>query len=73
MIRCFDDAKICELVVVYMLYLLRTVLRKENVGLYRKDELSIIPKSSGSENERKRKQIIYIFKGGNLKSLLKQT
>ena len=33
----FDYAKVCELVVVYILHLLRTVMRKENVDLYRDD------------------------------------
>ena len=32
---CFDGADVCELVGVYILHFLRTVMRKESVGLYR--------------------------------------
>ena len=59
---CFDGAEVCELVGVYILHLLRTVMRKDNVGLYRDDGLGILRNSSGPEIERKRKQIIQIFK-----------
>ena len=59
---CFDGAEVCELVGVFILHLLKTVMRKENVGLYRDDGLGILRNSSGPEIERKRKQIIQIFK-----------
>ena len=55
---CFDCAEVCELVGVYILHLLKTVMGKENVGLYVDDGLSILRNSSGPEIERKRKQII---------------
>ena len=32
-VGCFDGAKVCQLVGVYILHLLRNVMRKENVGL----------------------------------------
>ena len=60
--ECFDGAEVCDLVGVYILYLLRTVMRKENVGLYCDDGLGILRNSSGPEIERKRKQVIQIFK-----------
>ena len=59
---CFYSSEICELVGVYILHLLRTVMRKENVGLYRDDRLGILRNYSGPETEQKRKQIIPIFK-----------
>ena len=34
---CFDGAEVCEVIGVYILHLLKTVMRKENVGLYRDD------------------------------------
>ena len=37
-------------------------MRKENVGLYCDDGLGILQNSSGPEIERKRKQIIQVFK-----------
>ena len=58
---CFDGAEVCELLGVYILHLLNTVMKKENVGLYRDDGLGILRNSSGPEIERKRKQIIQIF------------
>ena len=58
--ECFDGAEVWELVGVYILHLLRTV------GLYRDDGLSILRNSSGPEIERKRKQIIQIFKSCEL-------
>ena len=64
---CFDGAEVCEVIGVYILHLLKTVMRKENVGLYRDDGLGILRNSSGPEIERKRKQIIQIFKTCGLK------
>ena len=63
---CFDGAEVCELVGVYILHLLKTVMGKENVGLYVDDGLGILRNSSGLEIERKRKQIIQIFKSYGL-------
>ena len=68
---CFDGAEVCELLGVYILHLLRTVMRKENVGLYRDDGLSILRNSSGSEIEQKRKQIIQTFKSCGLNMTVK--
>ena len=68
---CFDGAEVCELVGVYILHLLRTVMGKENFGLYRDDELAILRDSSGPEIERKRKQIIQVFKSCGLNITVK--
>ena len=59
---CFDGAEFCELVGVYILHLLKTAMEKENVGLYRDDGRGILQNFSGHEIERKKKQIIQIFK-----------
>ena len=42
--------------------LIYSIIRKENVGLYRDDGLGIIRNSSGPEIDRMRKQIINVFK-----------
>ena len=68
---CFDGAEVCELVGVYILHLLRTVMRKENFGLYCDDGLGILRNSSGPETERKRKQIIQVFKSCGLNITVK--
>ena len=52
---CVDGAEVCELFGAYVLHLLRTAMRKENVGFYRDDRLGILRNSSGPEIERKRK------------------
>ena len=36
-VGCFEGAQVSDLVGVYILHLLKTVMRKENVGLYRDD------------------------------------
>ena len=41
-VGCFDDAEVCELVRVYIFHLLKTVMIKDNVGLYRVDGLGIL-------------------------------
>ena len=58
---CYDGAEVCELVGCYILNQLSTVMRKELVGLYQDDSLSIMKNMSGPEIERKQKQIIKIF------------
>ena len=68
---CFDGGEVCELVGVYILHFLRTVMRKENVGLYHDDGLGILQNSSGPEIECKRKQIIQIFKSCGLNITVK--
>ena len=60
---CYDGAEVCELVGCYILNQLSTVMRKGIVGLYRNDGLGIIKIMAEPEIERKRKQIIKIFKG----------
>ena len=56
-----DGVAVCEEVGVYIMHLQRTVMRKENVCLYRYEGLGILQNFSGPEIERTRKQII--FKG----------
>ena len=46
-------------------------MRKQNVGFYRDDRLDILQNSSGPEIERKRKQIIQIFKSCGLNTTVK--
>ena len=48
---CFDGAEVCELVGLYILHLVRTIMRKENVDLYCDDGLGILKNSPGPENE----------------------
>ena len=58
----YYGAEVWELVGCYILNQLSTVMWKELVGLYHNDGLGIMKKISGPETQRKRKQIIELFK-----------
>ena len=59
---CFDGAEVCELVGTYILDKLKNVININDVGLYRDDGLGILRNMSGPNIDRKRKQIIKVFK-----------
>ena len=58
----YDCAEICELVGIYMQNKLCKLINKKDLGLYRDDGLGILRYISGPEADRKRKNIIKIFK-----------
>ena len=58
----YDGAEICELVGLYLLSPLSTVIDKSNVGLYRDDGLAAINNANGPKLDRIRKDIIALFK-----------
>ena len=58
----YDEAEICELVGIYILSLLAQEIQKEDLGLYRDDGLFILSNHNGQQTDRKRKNIINIFK-----------
>ena len=59
---CFDGAELSEITGTYMLHQISNVLQKTDVGLYRDDGLGILRNMSGPQMDRKRKQLIKIFK-----------
>ena len=59
--NCFDSGEVRELVGSYILSKLNLSLIKK-VGLYRDDGLGVFRNLSGPEIERKRKEIIKVFK-----------
>ena len=59
---CFDGAELCGIIGIYILTKLQSVLQKDNAGLYRDDGLGVTKELPCAEMERKRKQIIEIFK-----------
>ena len=59
---CFDAAEVCELVGSFILTKLCNDLQRENVALYRDDELAIVKQMPGPELERKRNKIVETFK-----------
>ena len=63
----FDGAEVCELVGLYVLYHLSSVIGdKMNIGLYRDDGLAILEATSGPETDRIRKKIEKLLKDHNL-------
>ena len=70
---CYDGAEICELIGTYLLYQINNVISKENIGLYRDDELRILRNMSGPEVERKKKDLIRILKVMDCLLQLKQS
>ena len=62
---CFDGAEICELVGIYNLHLLKSII-KENVGLYHDDGLGVLRNLSVPE-----KGIIKIFQNCGLNITIK--
>ena len=58
----YDGAQICELVGVYILTRLATIIKKSDCGLYRDDGLVIIRNVNGQQIDRTRKNINKILK-----------
>ena len=68
---CYDGAEMCKLVRTYLLNQLKVVIAKENIGLYKDDDLSIFKSMSGPEVERKKKELAKIFKNNGLSITVK--
>ena len=62
----FDGAEVCELVGLYLLNKIKSLLGSKNVGLYKDDGLAIIQKANGPKVDRLRKAIISLFKDEGL-------
>ena len=58
----YGGAEICELVGIYILTRLATIIKKNDYGLYRGDGLVILRNVNGQQIDRSRKNIIKIFK-----------
>ena len=58
----YDRAEICELVGLYLLNQLSTVIDKSSVGLYRDNGLAAINNANGAKLDRIREDIITLFK-----------
>ena len=59
---CYEGAAICELVGIYIQNKLCKLVNKKDFGPYRDDGIGILRNTSGPEADRKRKNIIKIFK-----------
>ena len=65
-----DGAEICELVGLYLLDKLSTIIKKDSVGLYRDDGLAVIENANGPLLDRLRKKIIALFKNEELSIII---
>ena len=63
---CYDGAEACELVGSYLLKKVSNIVDKKSIGLYGDDGLAILQNLSGPQIERKRKDIIKMFKTASL-------
>ena len=66
----FDGAEICELVGLYLLDKLLSLIGRENVGLYRYDGLAAINSSSGPVLDKMGKNIIALFKNEGISTTI---
>ena len=57
----YDGAETCELVELYLLNKLTKIIPANQLGLYRDDGLSIIPRANGPKMDKLRKDITKIF------------
>ena len=67
----YDGAETCELVGLYLLNQLSTVINKKSVGSYRDDGIAAKNNANGPKLDRIRKDIITLFKK-DFQSTLKQ-
>ena len=58
----YDGAEVCELIGIYMSYLIGKKYNSKNIGLYRDDGLAVLKNVSGSASEKIKKQLQSLFK-----------
>ena len=63
----YDGAETCELVGLYLLHRIKSVMRNCSGGLYRDDGLIVVNDATGPKTDRIRKDIIEVFKSEGLK------
>ena len=55
-----DGAEVCELIGIYMLYLIGKKYDSKNIGLYRDDGLAVLKNVSGPALEKKKTFTIFV-------------
>ena len=56
-IGAYDGEEVCELIGIYMLYLIGKKFNSKNIGLYRDDRLAVFKNVSGPASEKIKKQL----------------
>ena len=67
----YDDAEVCELVGIFILYLVSLKYNKNNIGLFRDDGLAVFRNISGPQAEKFKKHFQNIFRKTNLNIIVK--
>ena len=62
----YDGTEVCELVGLYLLDRLSSLISRDQIGLYRDDGLAVVYQPSGPTLDRLRKDIISLFKSEGL-------
>ena len=71
MMGAYDFAEVCELVGIFILYQLSHRYKKNNIGLYRDDNLAVFRNTSGPQAEKIKKHFQSIFRKNNLSIIVK--
>ena len=66
----YDGAEVCELVGIYLQYLISLHYNKQYIGLYRDDGLAVFKNVSGPDSERIKKKLQNIFKDHGLEIVI---
>ena len=59
---CYSGVEVCGLAAGYILNKLKQVTTKENIGIFCNDGLELFQNIPKPETERKKKQIVKVFK-----------
>ena len=65
----YDGAEVCELIGVFMSSLLSKHMKKNHIGLYRDDGLTVLTNTSGQEAENLKKKFQKLFKEKDLNTI----
>ena len=63
----YDGAELCEVIGIYIQYLLESTLEKALMGLYQNEGLTILRNTNSQLTDKIRKKIISIFKSIDFK------
>ena len=66
----YDRAEVCELIGIYMLYLIGKKYDSNNTGLYRDGGLAVLKNVSGPASEKIKKHSQYLFKQKGLQIIV---
>ena len=66
----YDGAEVCELICIYMLYLIGKQCHSKKIELYRDDGLSVFKNISRTASEKIKKHLQYLFKQKGLQIII---